>query len=100
RDGAPPPEPAHRHRLLVTVEENGVAGGAGSAVSELLAGHGVGIRCLHLGLPDACIEQGGHDEQLAACGLDAVGLEQAVRGQMAALDLEPVRLRRQGMQAV
>jgi 1-deoxy-D-xylulose-5-phosphate synthase len=93
-------ELADRHRLLVTVEENSIAGGAGSAVSELLAEHGVGIHCLHLGLPDACIEQGGHDEQLAACGLDAAGIEQAVRGQMAALDLKPVRLRRQGMQAV
>jgi hypothetical protein len=62
-------ELADRHRLLVTVEENSIAGGAGSAVSELLAEHGVTVHCLHLGLPDACIEQGGHDEQLAACGL-------------------------------
>jgi 1-deoxy-D-xylulose-5-phosphate synthase len=44
---------------------------------------------LHLGLPDACVEQGGHDEQMAVCGLDAAGIEQAVRGELAALRIEP-----------
>jgi 1-deoxy-D-xylulose-5-phosphate synthase len=91
---------ADRHRLLVTIEENTVAGGAGSAVSELLAEHGVTVHVLHLGLPDACVEQGGHDEQLAVCGLDAAGIEQAVRAEMAALDVEPDRLKRRGMTVV
>ncbi|WP_305825887.1 transketolase C-terminal domain-containing protein, partial [Thiohalocapsa sp. ML1] len=80
---------ADRHRLLVTIEENAIAGGAGSAVSELLAEHGVTVHVLHLGLPDVCIEQGGHDEQLAVCGLDAAGIEPTVRAEMAALKLEP-----------
>jgi 1-deoxy-D-xylulose-5-phosphate synthase len=93
-------ELADRHRLLVTIEENTVAGGAGSAVSELLAQHGVTVHVLHLGLPDACVEQGGHDEQMAVCGLDAAGIEQAVRADMAALDVEPERLKRRGMQVV
>jgi 1-deoxy-D-xylulose-5-phosphate synthase len=93
-------ELADRHRLLVTIEENTVAGGAGSAVSELLAEHGVTVHVLHLGLPDACVEQGGHDEQMGVCGLDATGIEQAVRTEMAALDVEPDRLKRRGMQAV
>jgi 1-deoxy-D-xylulose-5-phosphate synthase len=93
-------ELADRHRLLVTIEENTVAGGAGSAVSELLAEHGVTVHCLHLGLPDVCIEQGAHGEQLAVCGLDAAGIEQAVRAEMAALDVEPDRLKRRGMQVV
>ncbi|NBC15592.1 MAG: hypothetical protein GVY09_20055, partial [Gammaproteobacteria bacterium] len=43
---------------------------------------------LHLGLPDACVEQGGHDEQMGVCGLDAAGIEQAVRTEMAALKLD------------
>jgi 1-deoxy-D-xylulose-5-phosphate synthase len=93
-------ELADRHRLLVTVEENSVAGGAGSAISELLAEHGVTVHCLHLGLPDVCVEQGARAEQLAVCGLDAAGIEQAVRAEMAALDVQPVRLLRRGMQAV
>jgi len=93
-------ELADRHRLLVTIEENTIAGGAGSAVSELLAEHGVTVHCLHLGLPDVCIEQGSHAEQLAVCGLDAAGIEQAVRAEMAALDVEPDRLRRPEMQVV
>jgi 1-deoxy-D-xylulose-5-phosphate synthase len=82
-------ELADRHRLLVSIEENTVAGGAGSAVSELLAEHGVTVHVLHLGLPDVCVEQGGHDEQMAVCGLDAAGIEQAVRAEMAALKIEP-----------
>jgi 1-deoxy-D-xylulose-5-phosphate synthase len=93
-------ELADRHRLLVTIEENTVAGGAGSAVSELLAEHGVTVHVLHLGLPDVCVEQGAHDEQMSVCGLDAAGIEQAVRAEMAALDVEPDRLKRRGMQVV
>jgi 1-deoxy-D-xylulose-5-phosphate synthase len=81
-------EMAERHRLLVTIEENAVAGGAGSAVSELLAEQGVLVRCLHLGLPDRCQEQASHEQQLAACGLDAAGIEDAVRAEMRDLGLE------------
>jgi 1-deoxy-D-xylulose-5-phosphate synthase len=81
------------HRLLVTVEENAIAGGAGSAVSELLAEHGVTVRCLHLGLPDACQEQADHAEQLAACGLDETGIEAAVRAEMLELGMNPDRMR-------
>ena len=80
---------AERHQLLVTVEENTVAGGAGSAVSELLAEHGLTVRCLHLGLPDVCVEQAGHEEQLAVCGLDAAGIEANVRAEMLDLGLTP-----------
>jgi len=69
---------ASRHRLLVTVEENAVAGGAGSAVAEFLASQGVVKPLLHLGLPDLYLDQAAHEEQLAACGLDATGIEAAV----------------------
>ena len=70
---------AARHQLLVTVEENAVAGGAGSAVAELLASRGLAPRLLHLGLPDRYLEQDSHEAQLAACGLDAAGIERSVR---------------------
>ncbi len=70
---------AQDHRLLVTVEENVVAGGAGAAVAEALAGLGVEVSVLHLGLPDAFVEHGDAARLLAGCGLDAAGLEAAVR---------------------
>ncbi|EGV19641.1 1-deoxy-D-xylulose-5-phosphate synthase [Thiocapsa marina] len=80
-------ELADRHRLLVTVEENAIAGGAGSAVSEVLAAHGLNVYCLHLGLPDLCLEQAGHEEQLRVCGLDAAGIVYSVRMEMEHIDL-------------
>jgi 1-deoxy-D-xylulose-5-phosphate synthase len=75
---------AEGHRLLVTLEENVVAGGAGSGVSELLAARGVAVQTLHLGLPDRFIEQARPEEQLHDCGLDAEGIEAAVRKAMGA----------------
>ncbi len=79
---------AERHRLLVTIEENTVAGGAGSAVSEVLAAHGLAVHCLHLGLPDVCVEQANHNEQLQLCGLDAGGIESAVRVELRDLGID------------
>jgi len=70
---------AREHELLVTVEENTVQGGAGSAVAECLAQHGVAVPLLHLGLPDSFIEQGEHGQMLANCGLDAAGLVASVK---------------------
>ncbi|MDO8310846.1 MAG: 1-deoxy-D-xylulose-5-phosphate synthase [Sideroxyarcus sp.] len=69
---------AREHTLLVTVEENAVQGGAGSAVAECLAQHGIVVPLLHLGLPDHFIEQGEHRQLLADCGLDAQGMVQAI----------------------
>jgi 1-deoxy-D-xylulose-5-phosphate synthase len=65
---------AREHELLVTVEENTVQGGAGSAVEECLQLHGIAIPLVQLGLPDRFIEQGEHARMLADCGLDAKGL--------------------------
>jgi 1-deoxy-D-xylulose-5-phosphate synthase len=72
-------ELAVSHKLLVTIEENAIAGGAGSAVAELLAAEGVTARCVHLGLPDHFIDQASREEQLASCGLSADGIETSVR---------------------
>ncbi len=87
---------AERHQLLVTIEENAVAGGAGSAVSELLAGGGLTVRCLHLGLPDQAQEQAGQEEQLAACGLDDAGIERSVLAAMNGMGLGMARIRGAG----
>lgn len=69
---------AKTHDLLVTVEENAILGGAGSAVSECLASHKVVVSILHLGLPDTFIEHGDVDRLLANCGLDAAGIIRSV----------------------
>jgi 1-deoxy-D-xylulose-5-phosphate synthase len=69
---------AARHRALVTIEENVVAGGAGSAIGELLAAEGVMRPLLHLGIPDRFVEHGSRDDCLAAAGLDLASLTGAV----------------------
>ena len=69
---------AASHALLVTLEENVIQGGAGSAVAECLARHGVTVPLLQLGLPDAFIEQGEPRKLLADAGLDAAGILAAV----------------------
>ena len=72
-------ELAQSHRLLVTLEENTVAGGAGAAVAEALAELGLCVPVLHLGLPDRFIEHGDPAKMLAGCGLDASGIEARAR---------------------
>jgi 1-deoxy-D-xylulose-5-phosphate synthase len=62
---------ANSHALLVTLEENSIAGGAGSAVSEFLAEQAVVMPILQLGLPDQFIDHANHPQQLAMAGLDA-----------------------------
>lgn len=70
---------AARHTLLVTLEDNAVQGGAGSAVNECLAAQGLGNTLVNLGLPDAFLDQGTRAELLAACGLDAAGILRTVQ---------------------
>ena len=71
------------HRLLVTLEENVVQGGAGSAVNELLHASGIQVPVLNLGLPDRFIEQATQAEQLEAAGLSVEQIEQRVRDALA-----------------
>ena len=77
---------ASRHELLVTVDENAVHGGAGSAVNHCLNAAGVTTRVLNLGLPDRFIEHGGRGDMLRDAGLDAAGIEAAVRARLDAGD--------------
>jgi len=69
---------ARRHRALVTIEENVVHGGAGSAVGELLASDGLLIPLLELGIPDRFIEHGSREGCLAAAGLDPPALRASI----------------------
>ncbi|MBI3937386.1 MAG: 1-deoxy-D-xylulose-5-phosphate synthase [Betaproteobacteria bacterium] len=74
---------AGAHDLLVTVEENAVMGGAGSAVAESLARQGYTVPVLHLGLPDRFVDQGDPGIQLADCGLNKDGIVTRVRARLA-----------------
>ncbi len=73
---------AREHTLLVTIEENTIQGGAGSAVAECLQLHGMTNALLQLGLPDRFLEQGEPEKMLAACGLDATGIVTSIRQKM------------------
>ncbi len=67
-------ELARDHALLVTVEDNAIAGGAGSAVNECLARLNVQVPVLNLGLPDRFLDHGSREELLSEAGLDAAGI--------------------------
>ncbi|MCY1264452.1 1-deoxy-D-xylulose-5-phosphate synthase [compost metagenome] len=77
---------AASHELLVTIEENSVMGGAGSAVSEFLARENILKPVLHLGLPDYYVEHAKPAQMLAECGLDAAGIEKTVSERLALLN--------------
>jgi len=70
---------AKHHHMLVTVEENVVAGGAGSAVNEFLVRAGIELPILNIGLPDEFPAHGGRAELLTDCGLDAEGIQRTIR---------------------
>ncbi|XZG69850.1 1-deoxy-D-xylulose-5-phosphate synthase [Chitinibacteraceae bacterium HSL-7] len=75
---------ASSHELIVTLEENAVMGGAGSAVAEVLATLGLTTPLLQLGLPDDYVEHGEQKALLAGVGLDAGGIIAAVRARQVA----------------
>lgn len=72
-------ELASTHTYLVTLEENAIMGGAGSAVLESLSTQGLNIPTLLLGLPDIYIEHGEHGQMLADCGLSAEAVTRRIR---------------------
>ena len=69
---------AERHAAFITVEENAVAGGAGSAVAEALSDMGFNLPIHHIGIPDRYIEHGSRDDCLAAAALDATGITRQI----------------------
>jgi 1-deoxy-D-xylulose-5-phosphate synthase len=71
-------EVASSHRAIVTLEENAVAGGAGTAVLEVLQRLGSTIPVLQVGVPDGFVEHGTREDNLAAAGLDAPSLRAAI----------------------
>jgi 1-deoxy-D-xylulose-5-phosphate synthase len=69
---------AAAHECVVTIEENAIAGGAGSAVAECLAGTGIERAVHHIGIPDRFIEHGSRGDCLVLAGLDDAGLARQV----------------------
>ena len=82
-------ELAQSHAALVTIEDNAIAGGAGSGIAELLNANGIHVPLLQLGLADTFLEHGSREELLAADGLDAAGIERSIRQRFAALITTP-----------
>lgn len=77
-------ELSEKHDMLVTLEDNMIQGGAGSAVNECLARNDIGIRVLNLGLPDRYLEQAARRQQLEICHLDAAGIVDSINEHMGA----------------
>lgn len=80
---------ATEHDLFVTIEENALMGGAGSAVGEFLAAEKLSVPLLQLGLPDVYVEHAQPAQMLAECGLDAAGILHAVQQRLAAHAPDP-----------
>ncbi|MBV1930463.1 MAG: 1-deoxy-D-xylulose-5-phosphate synthase [Porticoccaceae bacterium] len=80
-------ELTQNHQLLVTLEENAIAGGAGAAVSEYLAATGITRSVLHLGLPDQFMDHNNHDTQIELAGLDEAGITKAIVDRLNQLNL-------------
>ena len=73
---------AAKHQLLVTVDENAISGGAGSAINESIARQGIAAAVLNLGLPDRFIDHGERAQMLHDAGLDAAGILKQVQARL------------------
>jgi 1-deoxy-D-xylulose-5-phosphate synthase len=83
---------AEQHDALVTVDENQVAGGAGSAVNECLAACNVRVPVLNLGLPDRYVQHGSRGDMLADAGLDAPGVMRSISEFAKVIDTDKRRI--------
>ncbi|HEY5716872.1 MAG TPA: 1-deoxy-D-xylulose-5-phosphate synthase, partial [Motiliproteus sp.] len=79
-------ELAATHRLLVTLEENALCGGAGSAVNEYVVAEGLACGLLNLGLPDQFIEHGKANALLAEAGLDSEQITARIQARLASIE--------------
>lgn len=81
------------HELIITVEENVIQGGAGAAVNEVIAAHGLAQRVANHGLPDRLLQHGSRDDMLRDAGLDYEGILAFVTARADSLD-RPQKVRR------
>jgi 1-deoxy-D-xylulose-5-phosphate synthase len=90
---------AATHEGFATLEDNVVAGGAGSGVAELLAAEGIALPMLHLGLPDAFQHHASREQLLAEAGLDADGVRASLLRRWPKLGGAPVAIRAGGLRS-
>ena len=83
-------EVATSHQALITIEENTISGGAGSAINETLHRHDINLPVLNIGLPNYYGEHGERDELLADCKLDLDGIRQQINQYL--VKIKPVDL--------
>jgi 1-deoxy-D-xylulose-5-phosphate synthase len=76
-------ELAGRHARFVTIEDNAVMGGAGSAVSEFFRHEAIAVDLLQLGLPDRYQEHASREELLAEAGIDSNAIQAAIAARWA-----------------
>ncbi|KAF0650463.1 1-deoxy-D-xylulose-5-phosphate synthase [Streptomyces fradiae ATCC 10745 = DSM 40063] len=85
---------ADRHRVVVTVEDNGRAGGVGSAVAQALRDAGVDVPLRDFGIPQRFLDHASRAEILAEIGLTAPDIARQVTGLVSKLDgLHQARVR-------
>ncbi len=81
---------AENHNVLVTVEDNVIMGGAGSAVNEFLIANEIMVRAINLGLPDSFLNHGSRDDLLAESGIDTLGIMTLVKSLLNERDCEKI----------
>jgi 1-deoxy-D-xylulose-5-phosphate synthase len=87
---------AGRHAHIVTVEENAIAGGAGSGINELLASEGISADILNIGLGDDYIQHATREECLHQAGLDSEGILAKINRRFGSLEQKPFDLEPSG----
>ena len=75
-------EQANKSKLIVTIEENVIAGGAGSAVAELLNLNNINTPIIHIGLPDKFIDHGDVEQQKIKYGLDVDSISKQIKSRL------------------
>ena len=85
---------ARGHELIVTIEENAIMGGAGSAVNEFLAARDEPVSILNLGLPDRFEGHDSRENLISGCGLDPAGIVNAISERLKVQDChrQPTRV--------
>lgn len=81
-------ETSRTHSLLVTIEENAIAGGAGSGVNEFINHASIDTAIINLGLPDYYVEHGKPAELLHECNLDCQGILDAIKNKLDQLNIK------------
>jgi 1-deoxy-D-xylulose-5-phosphate synthase len=80
---------AKEYAHIVTVEENTILGGAGSAVNEYLVSKNYAGSILNLGLPDQFLDHGVPSVMLAECGLDSTGIVASIKKYLSTAHSKP-----------